>query len=55
MNTNSGLERRVSVIIPAYATAPFIAKALDSVLGQTFADYEIILINDGSPDSKLLE
>ena len=37
----------VSVIVPAYDVAEFIAEALDSVLAQTFDDYEIIVINDG--------
>ncbi len=45
----------VSVIIPAYKVAPFIQATLDSVLGQTFANYEIIVINDGSPDTEELE
>lgn len=55
MSTPFGSEARVSVIIPVYGTAPFIAEALDSVLSQTYKDYEIIVINDGSPDSKVLE
>lgn len=41
----------VSVIIPAYNVAPFIAETLDSVFAQTFTDYEVIVINDGSPDT----
>lgn len=45
----------VSIIIPAYNTAAFIPEALDSVLAQTFKDYEIIVINDGSPDTQELE
>jgi glycosyltransferase involved in cell wall biosynthesis len=45
----------VSVIIPAYKVAPFIRATLDSVLAQTFTNYEIIVINDGSPDSEELE
>ena len=45
----------VSVIIPAYDVSEFIGEALDSVLAQTFTDYEIIVINDGSPDTEALE
>lgn len=45
----------VSVIVPAYNVAEFIGEALDSVLAQTFTDYEIIVINDGSPDTEALE
>ena len=48
-------ERTVSIIIPAYNTAPYIAETLDSVFAQTFTDYEIIVINDGSPDTTQLE
>ena len=44
-----------SVIIPAYNTAPFIAATLASVLAQTVTDHEIIVINDGSPDTPELE
>ena len=45
----------VSVIIPAYDVAEFIGDALDSVFAQTFTDYEVIVINDGSPDTPKLE
>jgi glycosyltransferase involved in cell wall biosynthesis len=46
---------RVSIIIPAYNTAGLISACLDSVLAQTFKDYEIIVVNDGSPDTPELE
>jgi glycosyltransferase involved in cell wall biosynthesis len=46
---------QVSVIIPAYKVAPFIEETLNSVLSQTFKNYEIIVINDGSPDTPDLE
>lgn len=51
----SGKAPLVSVITPAYRAAPYIAAALDSVLAQTVTDYEIIVVNDGSPDSEELE
>lgn len=46
---------RVSVIIPAYNTARYIGETLESVLAQTFSDYEVIVVNDGSPDTPELE
>jgi teichuronic acid biosynthesis glycosyltransferase TuaG len=46
---------QVSVVIPAYNVAEFINGTLDSVLAQTFKNYEIILVNDGSPDTAELE
>jgi hypothetical protein len=45
----------VSVIIPAYRAAETISATLDSVLSQTFRNYEIIVVNDGSPDGAELE
>jgi teichuronic acid biosynthesis glycosyltransferase TuaG len=41
---------RVSVLIPAYAAAQFISATLDSVAAQTYRDFEIIVVDDGSPD-----
>jgi glycosyltransferase involved in cell wall biosynthesis len=46
---------RVSVIMPSYNTAPLIAGSLDSVFEQTFQDFEVIVVNDGSPDTPDLE
>jgi glycosyltransferase involved in cell wall biosynthesis len=45
----------VSIITPAYNAAKHIGEALDSVFNQTFASYEVIVINDGSPDTDELE
>jgi glycosyltransferase involved in cell wall biosynthesis len=44
-----------SVVIPAYNAANHIVDALTSVLGQTMNNYEIIVVNDGSPDTVELE
>jgi glycosyltransferase involved in cell wall biosynthesis len=41
---------RVSVIIAAYKHASFIGEAIDSVLASSYRDFEIIVVNDGSPD-----
>lgn len=46
---------KVSVIIPAYNIAGLIAETLESVFNQTFKDFEIIVINDGSPDTAEFE
>lgn len=45
---------RFSVIIPLYNKAPYVKKALSSVLCQTFTDYELIVVNDGSTDDSLI-
>jgi glycosyltransferase involved in cell wall biosynthesis len=49
------IEPLVSIIIPAYNVAPFIDETLESVFGQTFTDYEVIVVNDGSPDTEEFE
>ena len=43
----------ISVIIPVYNTARFLSACLDSVINQTFADTEIICVDDGSTDDSL--
>ncbi|HET8781118.1 MAG TPA: glycosyltransferase family A protein [Pyrinomonadaceae bacterium] len=45
----------ISIIIPAYNAAEFMGETLDSVFAQTFTNHEVIVINDGSPDTEQLE
>jgi glycosyltransferase involved in cell wall biosynthesis len=45
----------VSVIVPAYRVTAFIAETLDSALAQTRRDLEIVVVNDGCPDTAGLE
>ncbi len=42
-----------SVIIPLYNKSPYIKKAINSVLTQTYSDFELLIINDGSTDDSL--
>ena len=46
---------RVSVIVPCYNTSQFVEETLNSVFSQTYLDYEVVVVNDGSPDTSDLE
>lgn len=48
---SNGSSPRVSVVIPAYNAAGTLPEALDSVFRQTFTDYEVVVVDDGSTDS----
>ncbi|MBR4507541.1 MAG: glycosyltransferase [Alphaproteobacteria bacterium] len=41
---------KISIIIPMYGVEKYLARCLDSVLAQTFTDWQAILVDDGSPD-----
>ena len=45
----------VSVIIPAYNASRYIGEAINSVFGQSFTSHEVIVIDDGSPDTDELK
>ena len=40
----------LSIIVPVYKVEPYLPKCIESILAQTFTDFELILIDDGSPD-----
>lgn len=42
---------KLSIIVPIYKVEPYIRRCVDSILSQTFTDFELILVDDGSPDS----
>ena len=46
---------RISVVIPAHNSASLIAACLESVFAQSFRDFEVLVVNDGSPDTPELE
>ena len=41
----------VSILMPVYKTASYLREALDNILSQTFTDFELIILNDCSPDN----
>ena len=41
----------ITIIVPIYNTACYISHCVDSILSQTFPDFELILVDDGSPDN----
>ena len=47
--------KQLSIIVPIYNTEKYLRKCVDSLLEQDFDDYEILLINDSSPDSSIEE
>lgn len=44
---------RFSIVMPVYNTEKYLRTSLDCIVGQTFCDYEVIIVNDGSTDNSL--
>ena len=42
---------KISIIVPVYKVEEYLPRCIDSILAQTFTDFELILIDDGSPDN----
>lgn len=52
-DNDSTKDPKISVVIPIFNVEDFLAPCLDSILDQTFKDFEVICVNDGSTDSSL--
>ena len=50
-NSRNGESPRVSIVIPCYNQAEYLAEAIESALGQSYARVEVIVVDDGSTDS----
>lgn len=42
--------KSISIIVPVYNVEPYLRRCVDSILAQTLTDFELILVDDGSPD-----
>ena len=44
------MSKSVSVVVPVYRVEQYLDRCVKSILAQTFSDFELILVDDGSPD-----
>ena len=44
---------KLSIVVPVYKVEKYLQDCVDSILNQDFKDFELILVDDGSPDSVL--
>lgn len=42
---------KISVIVPVYRVEKYLDRCVESIVNQTFGDFELILVDDGSPDN----
>lgn len=45
------MKKLVSIIVPVFNVEKYLRQCLDSILGQTFNQFEVIIVNDGSTDN----
>lgn len=45
------IKPEISIIVPIYKVEEYLPRCIDSILAQTFTNFELILVNDGSPDN----
>ncbi|WP_100012064.1 glycosyltransferase family 2 protein [Lentibacillus sediminis] len=45
------MKPKISIVVPVFNVEPYLKKCIDSILNQTFKDFEVILVNDGSTDN----
>ena len=48
---NTAVIPTISIVVPVYKVEPYLRRCVDSILAQTFKDFELILVDDGSPDN----
>lgn len=44
---------KISIIIPVYKVEPYIKKCIQSLLDQTYTNFEALIVDDGSPDQSI--
>ncbi len=50
MENTSNMNPKISIIVPVYNVEQYLPRCLDSILAQTFTDFEVLLVDDGSKD-----
>ena len=44
------MQPKVSIIVPVYKAEKYLRRCIDSILAQSLSDFEVLLVDDGSPD-----